>query len=156
MVKRAWYLPDKYPETRKDWSNSDWSAWFIIIWHDGCVIWCSNDMTNWSRWSLSYFGIRRDVVSFLSSNHFSSQQFTNYPTNRLLSYPTCQCSTAVPSSPPVDLTPLLGLLLRGLEVITRQDNRYVKTNLVSFWWRLICFDLDPWHGLYWPPPNPGV
>ena len=41
-------------------------------------------MTNWSRWSLSRFGIRRDVVSVLSSNHFSPQQLANYPTNRLL------------------------------------------------------------------------
>ena len=35
---------------------------------------------------MSYFNIRRDVVSVLSSNHFSSQQLTNHPTNRLLLY----------------------------------------------------------------------
>src|ERR1700743_1755475 len=44
-------------------------------------------MTNESRWSLSHFGIRHDVVAVLSSNHFSSQQLTNYPTNRLLLSP---------------------------------------------------------------------
>ena len=44
----------------------------IIIWRDDGMIWRNDDMTNWSRWSLSYFGIRRDVVSVLSSNHFSS------------------------------------------------------------------------------------
>ena len=44
-------------------------------------------MTNQSRWSLSHFSIRRDVVSVLSSNHFSSQQLANYPTNRLLPFP---------------------------------------------------------------------
>src|SRR6202000_531799 len=87
MMKRAWYLPDKHPETRKDRSNGDWSALLIIIWRDNGVIWCNDDMTNWSRWSLSYFGIRRDVVSALSSNHFSSQQLTNYSTNRLLLSP---------------------------------------------------------------------
>ena len=31
--------------------------------------------------------IRRDVMSVLSSNHFFSQQLTNYPTNRLLLHP---------------------------------------------------------------------
>ena len=83
-MKRAWYLPDKYPETRKDRSNSDWSALLIIIWCNDGVIWRSDDMTNQSQWSLSYFGIRRDVVSVWSSNHFSFQQLNNLPTNRLL------------------------------------------------------------------------
>ena len=87
MMKRAWYLPDKHPETRKDRSNGDWSALLIIIWRDDGVIWRNDDMTNKSRWSLSHFGIRRDVVSVLSSNHFSSQQLTIYPTNRLLLFP---------------------------------------------------------------------
>ena len=45
-MKRAWYLPDKYPETRKDQSNSDWSALLITIWHDDGGIWRSDDMTN--------------------------------------------------------------------------------------------------------------
>ena len=156
MMERAWYLPDKYPETRKDRSNSDWSALLIIIWCDDGVIWHNDDMTNQSRWSLSYFSIRRDIVSILSSNHFSSQHLNNHQANRPLLCSTCRWSTAVLSSLPVDWTPLLGLLQGGLEVTTRQDNRYVETNLVSFWWRLICSDLDPWYGLYWPPPNPGV
>src|ERR1700743_2939309 len=55
--------------------------------HYFIIIWCNDDMTNKSRWSLSYFGIRHDAVSVLSSNHFSSQQLANYPTNRLLLYP---------------------------------------------------------------------
>ena len=155
-MKRMWYLPDKHPETGKDQSNGDWSALLIISWCDDDVIWRNDDMTNWSRWSLSYFSIRRDVVSVLSSNHFSSQQLTNYPTNHLLLHPTCQCSTVALSSPPVDWTPLLGLLQEGLGVTTRQDNRYVETNLVFFWWRLICSNLDPWYGLHGPPLNPGV
>ena len=71
----------------KDRSNSDWGALLIILWHDDGMVWRNDDMTNQSRWSLSYFGIRRDVVSVLSSNHFSSQQLSNYPTNRLLLYP---------------------------------------------------------------------
>ena len=71
----------------KDRSNGDWSALLIIIWHDDGVIWRSDDMTNWSRWSLSYLGIRHNVVSVLSSNHFSLQQLINYPTNRLLLRP---------------------------------------------------------------------
>ena len=71
----------------KDQSNSDWSALLIIIWCDDGVVWRNDDMTNQSQWSLSYFGIRRDVVSVLSSNHFSSQQLTNYPTNCLLPFP---------------------------------------------------------------------
>src|SRR6202000_2684809 len=79
MMKRAWYLPDKHPETRKDRSNGDWSALLIIIWCDDGVMWRKDDTTNWSRWSLSYFGIRRDGMSVLSSNHFSSQQLDNYP-----------------------------------------------------------------------------
>ena len=86
-MKRAWYLPDKHPETRRDRSNGNWGALLIIIWRNDGVIWPDDDMTHWSRWSLSFFGIRRDIVSVLSSNHFSSQQLTNYPTNRLLSYP---------------------------------------------------------------------
>ena len=55
----------------------------------------------------------------------------------------------------------------GLNTITRPSPRrsggdypsgqqVVVKNLVSFWWRLICFDLDPWHGLYRPPLDPGV
>ena len=155
-MKRVWYLPDTYPETRKDRSNSDWGALLIIIWRGDGVIWHNDDMTNQSRWSSSYFGIRRNVVSFLSSNHFSSQQLNNHPTNCLLSYPSCPCLTAAPSNLPVGWTPSLGLLQGGLGVTTRQDNRYVETNLVSFWWKLICFVLDPWHGLYWPPLDPGV
>src|ERR1700743_2321583 len=87
MMKRAWHLPDKHPETRKDRSNGDRSALFIIIGRDDGVIWHNDDMTNWSRWSLYFFGIRRDVVSVLSSNHFSFQQLTNLPTNRLLLHP---------------------------------------------------------------------
>ena len=71
----------------KDRSNSDWSALLITIWRDDGVIWRNDDMTNWSQWSLSYFGIRCDIMSVLSSNHFSSQQLTNYPTNCLLFYP---------------------------------------------------------------------
>ena len=87
MAKRAWYLPDKYPETRKDRPNSNWSAWLIIIWHDDGGMWRNDDMTNWSRWSLSYFGIRRNVVSVLSSNHFSLQHLNNHLTNHLLLFP---------------------------------------------------------------------
>ena len=86
-MKRAWYLPDKYLETGKDWSTSDWSALLIIIWRDDGGMWCNDDMTNWSRWSLSYFGIRRNVVLVLSSNHFSSQHLNNHPINRYFSYP---------------------------------------------------------------------
>ena len=86
-MKRAWYLPDKHPETRKNRSNGNWSALLIIIWRDDGVIWRGDDMTNKSRWSLSYFGIKRDVVSVLSSNHFSPQQLTNHPTNCLLLRP---------------------------------------------------------------------
>ena len=52
----------------------------MMVWYGAMMTW-----STWSRWSLSYFGIRRDVVSVLSSNHFSSQQLTNYPTNHLLS-----------------------------------------------------------------------
>ena len=77
----------KYPETVKDRSNSDWGTLLIIIWRDDGVAWRNDDMTNQSRWSLSYFSIRRDVVSVLSSNHFSSQQLINHPTNRLLLFP---------------------------------------------------------------------
>ena len=87
MAKRAWYLPDKHPETGKDRSNSDWSALLIIIWRDDGVVWHNDDMTNQSRWSLSYFSIRRDVMSVLSSNHFSFQQLINHPTNRSLLHP---------------------------------------------------------------------
>ena len=72
---------------RKDQSNSDWSTLLIIIWHDDGVIWRNDDMTNQSRWSLSFFSIRRDIMSVLSSNHFSYQQLINHPTNRLLLYP---------------------------------------------------------------------
>ena len=51
------------------------------------MIWRNDDMTNRSRWSLSYFGIRCDVVLVLSSNHFSSQQLNNHPTIHLFFYP---------------------------------------------------------------------
>ena len=148
-MKRMWYLPDKYPETRKDQSNSDWSALLIIIWRD-------DDMTNQSRWGLSYFGIRHDVVSVLSSNHFFSQHLNNHPTNHLLFYlnmPMLNSHTFQSAS--------------GVNTITRpvpkrsggdylSGQQVIITNLVSFCWRLICFNLDPWHGLYWPPLDPGV
>ena len=117
-MKRAWYLPDTYLETRKDRSNSDWSALLTIIWRNDGVIWRDDDMTNWSRWSLSYFGIRRDVVSVLLSNHFSTQQPNNYQTTVLTSSPQCPCSTAKPSSLPMVLTPLLGRFLGDQEETT--------------------------------------
>ena len=145
-MKRTWYLPDKYPETRKDRSNSDWSTLLIIIWCDDGVIWRNDDMTNQSRWSLSYFGIRHDVVSVLSSNHFSFQQLNNRSTIHLLSYPTCQSSKAVPSSPPVDWTPLLGLPQGGQEATTCLDNRYIETNLVFF---LMKTDLLQFRSMTW-------
>ena len=65
MMQRAWCLPDKYPETGKVQFNSDWGAWLIILWCNDGVIWWDDDMTNWSRWSLSYFGIRRNIMSVL-------------------------------------------------------------------------------------------
>ena len=51
------------------------------------IIWHNDNMTNRSRWSLSYFSIRRDVMSVLSSNHFSSQHLKNDLTNCLLLFP---------------------------------------------------------------------
>ena len=151
MVKRAWYLPDKHPETKKDRSNGDWSALLIIIWRDDGGIWRYDDMTNQSRWSFSYFGIRRDIMSVLSSNHFSSQQPNNYPTNRLLPFPIMPMMNSRTFQSSSGLNTITRPSPGGLEVTTHQDNRYVETNLVSFWWRLICFDLDPWHGLHRPP-----
>ena len=132
-MKRAWYLPDKHLETMKDRSNSDWSALLIIIWCDDGMVWRNDDMTNQSRWSLSCFGIRCDVVLVLSSNHFSSQQLTNYPTNRLL---------------PLPIMPMMNSRTfqssSGLNTITRptpkrsggdypSGQQVVVTNLVSFW-----------------------
>ena len=155
-MKRAWYLPVKHPETRRDRSNGNWGALLIIIWHNDGMIWPDDDMTNRSRWSLSFLGIRRDVLSVLSSNHFSSQQLANYSTNHLVLYPTCLWPTVALSSLLVAWIPLPGRLPRGLEGTTRLDNRYIVTYLVSFWWRLICFDLDPRHGLHRPPLEPGV
>ena len=139
MMKRAWYLPDKHPETGKDQSNGNRSTLLIIIWHDGDVIWRNNDMTNWSRWSLSCFGIRRDIILVLSSNHLSSQQLNNHPTNCLLLYsnmPMINSCTFQSSS--------------GLNTITRPSPRrsggdylsgqqVVKTNLVSFWLKTNLF-----------------
>ena len=156
MAKRAWCLPDKYPETGKDQSNSDWSALLIIIWCDDGVIWRYDDMTNWSRWSLSYFGIRCNVVLVLSSNHFSSKQLNNYPTNHLLlcsNMPMINSCTFQSAS--------------GVNTITRpvpkgsggdypSGQQVVITNLVSFWWKTDLFDLDSWYGLHRPPSDPGV
>ena len=45
-MKRARYLPDKYLETRKGQSNSDWGTLLIIIWRDDDVILRGDDMTN--------------------------------------------------------------------------------------------------------------
>ena len=132
MMERVWYLPDKYPETRKDRSNSDWSALLITIWRDDGGMCRNDDMTNWSRWNLSYFGIRRDVSS---SCHPITSPLNNSPTTQQTVYflsQSCQWWTAALSSPPVDWTPLLDLPQGGLEVTTRQDNRYVETNLVFF------------------------
>ena len=117
-MKRAWYLPDKYPETRKDRSNSNWSALLIIIWRDDGMIWRYDDMTNQPWWSLSYFGIRCDVVSVLSSNHFSSQQLNNHPTTTYFSPQTCQCLTAALSSLPVGWIPSPGWLQEDPEGTT--------------------------------------
>ena len=47
-------------------------------------MWHNDGMTNPVMMELVFFGIRRDIVLVLSSNHFSSQQLTNYPTNHLL------------------------------------------------------------------------
>ena len=155
-MKRAWYLPDKHPETRKDRSNGDWSAWLIIVCHDDGVVWRNDDMTNRSRWSLSYFGIRCDVVSVLSSNHFSSQQLTNHPTNRSLLFPNMPMmnSRTFQSS-------------SGLNTITRPSPRRSGGDYPSgqqvcqnesglLLMKTDCFDLDPWHGFHRPPFDPGV
>ena len=89
-------------------------------------------MTNWSRWNLSYFSIRHDVVSVLSSNHFFSQQLNSHTTNRPLLYsnmPMINSRTFQSSS--------------GLNTITRptpkrsggdypSGQQVVVTNLVSF------------------------
>ena len=92
----------------------------------------------------------------LSSNHFSSQQLNNHPTNRPFFFPNM---------------PMLNShtfqSASGVNTITRpvpkrsggdypSGQQVVVTNLVSFWWRLICFDLDSWYGLHWPPFDPGV
>ena len=122
-MKGAWYLPDKYLETRKDRSNSDWSALLIIIWCDDGVIWHDDDMTNRSWWSSCYSGIRHDVMLVLSSNHFSSQQLNNHPTNLYLFLQACQCSTAVLSNLPVGWTLSLGRFPKDLEGTTCLDNR---------------------------------
>ena len=155
-MKGAWYLPDKYPETRKDRSNSDWGTWFIIIWHYDSVIRRHDDMTNWSRWSLFYFGIRHDIVSVRSSNHFFSQQLNNYPTNRLLlsiTMPMLNSRTFQSASGVNTITRLVpkrsgGNYLSGQQVVV--------ANLVLIDWRLICHNLDSWYGLHRPSPFPGV
>ena len=138
-MKRAWFLPDKYPETGKDWSNSDWSALLIIICCNDGVVWCNDDMTNESRWSLSYFGIRHDVVSVLSSNHFS-QQLNNHPTNRLLLHPNMPMinSRTFQSSSGQNTISRPTPKRSGGDYLSGQQ--VVITNLVSFWWRLICYD----------------
>ena len=155
-MERVWYLPDKYPETRKDRSNSDWSALLIIIWCDDGGIWRNDDMTNQARWSLSYFGIRCDVVLVLSSNHFSSQQLNNHPTNHLLFYPNMPMlnSRTFQSASRVNTITRPAPKRSGGDYLSGQQ--VVITNLVSFWWRLICFDLDSWYGFHRPPFNPGV
>ena len=139
-MERVWYLLDKYPETRKDRSNSNWSALLIIIWRDDGVVWRSDDMTNWSRWSLSYFSIRHDVVLVLSSNHFSSQQLNKHPANHPLFYPNMPM-----------LNSRTFQSASGVNTITRpvpkrsggdypSGQQVVVTNLVLFRWRLICYD----------------
>ena len=143
MMKRAWYLPDKYLGTRKDQSNSDWSALLIIIWSDDGMMWCNDDMSNQSRWSLSYFGIRRDIVLVLSSNHFSSLHLNNHPTNHPLLYPNMPM-----------LNSRTFQSASGVNTITRpvpkrsggdypSGQQVVVTNLVSFCWRLILSGLQP-------------
>ena len=112
-------------------------------------------MTNQSWWSLSYFGIRYDIVSVLLSNHFS-QQLDNYPTNHLHLYstmPMLNSHTFQSAS--------------GVNTITRpvpkrsggdypSGQQVVVTNLVLIDWRLICHNLDPWYGLHRPSPISGV
>ena len=140
VMKRAWYLPDKYLETGKNRSNSDCGAWHIILWHNDGVVWWDDDMTNWSQWSLSYFGIRCDVVSVLSSNHFSSQQLNNHPKNcPLLSSNMSMINSHTFRS------------ASGINTITQptpkrsgggypSGQQVVVTNLVLKDWRLICYD----------------
>ena len=148
-MKRAWYLPDKYPETGKDWSNSDWSTLLIIIWRD-------DDMTNQSRWSLSYFGIRHNIVLVLSSNHFSSQQLNNHPANRLPLYPTMPMlnSRTFQSASGVNTITRPVPKRSGGDYLSGQQ--VVVANLVSFWLKTNLLDLDSWYGLHRPPFVPGV
>ena len=113
-------------------------------------------MTNYSRWSLPYFGIRCDIVSVLSSNHFSFQQLNNHLTNHLL---------LLPNMPMLDSRTFQSA--SGVNTITRpvpkrsggdypSGQQVVVANLVSFCWRLICYNLDPWYGLHRPPSISGV
>ena len=48
MMKRVCYLPDKYPETGKDRSNSNSSTLLIIVWRVDGGMWRNDDMTNQS------------------------------------------------------------------------------------------------------------
>ena len=144
-MKRAWYLPDKYPETWKDRSNGDWSTLLITIWCDDDGIWRSDDMTNWSWWSLSYFGIRHDVVSVLSSNHFSFQLLNNHPTNCFL------LSSNMPMLNSRTFQSASGVNTINRPVPKRSGGDYpsgqqvVIANLVSFWLKTNLLDLDSWY-----------
>ena len=155
-MERVWYLPDKYPETGKGQSNSDWSARLIIIWcYDG-VIWRSDDMTIWSRWSLSYFGIRHNVVLVLSSNYFSSQQLDNYPRTVHFFYPTMPMLNSRTFQSASGVNTITRLTPRRSGGDYPSGQQVVVTNLVSIDWRLICYNLNPWHGFHGPPSNQGV
>ena len=66
------------------------------------VLWSDGDMTNWSQWSLSCLGIRCDVVSVLSSNHFPFNNPTSiqqllyfYPIMPMLNSHTFQSESGV-------------------------------------------------------------
>ena len=97
------------------------------------MIWHNDDMTNWSRWSLSYFGIRRDVMSVLSSNHFSSQQLNNHPTNHLLLFPNMPMLNSCTFQSASGVNTITRLVPKRSGGDYPSGQQVIIANLVSFW-----------------------
>ena len=139
MMKRAWYLLDKYPETGKDRSNSDWRALLIIIWRGDGGIWHNDDMTNLVTMELVLLWYKtRHHVSLVIQSLFltTTQQLPNKPSTSLSNMPMTNSRTFQSVS--------------GLNTITRfppkrsggdypSGQQVVIANLVSFWLKTDLF-----------------
>ena len=155
-MKRAWYLPDKYLETREDQSNSNLSTWlitFMVQWWRDMAWWWHDQLVPMELvllWYKMWCRVSLVIQSLLIST--TQQPFNNHP----LLYPNMPMINSHTFQSASGVNTITRMTPRRSGGDYPSGQQVVVTNLVSIDWRLICYNLDPWYGLHRPSPIPGV